>query len=97
MILEFLKQLESNPALYRLVILLIMTVIVNVSGYLENAVVHKIPYDKKKLAETLMFYTPLIALLPEVLPMGYAIGISLVLDIFKRTIIHLKGEAPKST
>jgi len=95
--LEFLEQLETNPALYRFVVLLVMTVVVNISGYFGNRVVNtKESYNGRKFVETLMFYTPLIALLPEVLPMEYAIAGSLALDIFVRTIAHLKGEEPKA-
>lgn len=85
--------MESNPALYRAVVILIMTVTVNVCGYLENLARKKgLKYDKGMLAETLMKYTPLIIVLPEFLPMEYAIGAALILDIFTRTIAHLKGK-----
>lgn len=93
MIVEFLEQLELNPALYRVVVILIMTIIVNACGYLENLARKKgLKYDKGMLAETLMKYTPLIAILPELMPMEWAIVAALLLDIFTRTISHLKGE-----
>lgn len=93
MIIEFLEELESNPALYRAVVILIMTIIVNFCGYAENRARKKgLPYNPRMFAETLMVYTPLILLLPEFLPMEYAIVASLVIDIFRRTISHLKGE-----
>lgn len=70
-----------------------MTVIVNVCGYLENLARNKgLKYDKGMLAETLMKYTPLILVLPEFLPMEYAIVAALLIDVFTRTISHLKGE-----
>ena len=75
-----------------------MTLIVNICGYLENLAVTKgLKYDKRKVAETLMAYLPLIIVLPEFLPMEYAIGVSLLIDIFRRTIGHLRGEAPPPT
>jgi hypothetical protein len=93
MIIELLEALESNPALYRAVVILIMTIIVNICGYLENRAVKKgLQYDPRKFAETLMTYTPLILVLPEFLPMKYAVVASLIIDIFRRTISHLKGE-----
>ncbi|GAI36929.1 unnamed protein product [marine sediment metagenome] len=97
MLLETLEALESNPAAYRAAVILIMTVIVNVCGYIENRAAKKgLPYDKRKIAETLMVYTPLIALLPELLPMNQAIVGALIIDIFRRTISHLKGETEEA-
>lgn len=86
MLLEWLQYLEANPAAYRLVVGLIVTIIVNVFGFLANLARNKeIKYDKGMFAETLMVYEPLILLLPEAMPMKWAIVGAIVADVWRRT------------
>lgn len=86
MLLEWLEYLEANPAAYRLVIGLIVAVIINVFGFLANLARNKgLNYDKGMFAETLMVYEPLILLLPEAMPMKWAIVGAIIIDVWRRT------------
>lgn len=90
MLLETLESLEANPALYRLLIGLIVAAVMNIFGYLGNKVADtSISYDPKKFGELLMVYEPLILLLPEAVPMEYAILGAIAVDITRRLILKL--------
>jgi hypothetical protein len=86
MILDALEWLEANPAAYRFLVALIVTIIVNICGYLANKARNKkISYDPGQFVETLLVYEPLIILLAEALPIEYAILGTIILDIWRRT------------
>lgn len=86
MLLESLDWLEANPAVYRFLVALIVTIVVNICGYLANKARKKeISYDPGQFVETLLVYEPLIILLAEALPIKYAILGALILDIWRRT------------
>jgi len=94
MLLEALEALKENPAAYRLVIGLIVTMIINVFGYLANKVRDKkVAYDAGMLAETLLTYEPLILLLPEAMPTEWAIVGAIIVDIWRRTYKALTEKA----
>lgn len=94
MLLEALEALEANPAAYRLVIGLIVAVIINVFGYLANKTRDKTTaYDVGKFAETLLTYEPLILLLPEAMPVEWAIVGAIIVDVWRRTYKALTEKA----
>ena len=70
---------------------IVITVLVNIFGYLENLAVEKgQTYLVGKFIETWMFYEPTLILLSQTFPMPYAAAIALIIDIARRAITRLK-------
>ena len=81
------EDLLLNPAF----VALIVTVIVDVGGYLGNKVRNaKVGFDPGMLAETLIKYEVFIPLLSFAFPLEQAVVGAFLIDIATRTIKHLK-------
>jgi len=73
----------ENPML----IGLIVGLIVNIFGYVENLSRDRgIDYDFGRLAETWAFYEPVLILVSQALPMGEAVIVAVVIDVVRRAI-----------
>ena len=73
----------ENPML----IGLIVGLIVNIFGYVENLSRDRgIDYDFGRLAETWTFYEPMLILVSQALPMGEAVIVAVVIDVLRRAI-----------
>lgn len=73
----------ENPML----IGVIVGLIVNIFGYVENLSRDRgTEYDFGKLAETWMFYEPMLILASQALPMGEAVIVAVVIDVVRRAI-----------
>ena len=73
----------ENPML----IGLIVGLIVNIFGYVENLSRDRgIDYDFGRLAETWAFYEPVLILASQALPMGEAVIVAVVIDVLRRAI-----------
>ena len=73
----------ENP----LLIGLIVGLIVNIFGYVENLARDRgIDYDFGRLAETWAFYEPMLILVSQALPMGEAVFVAVVVDVLRRAI-----------
>jgi len=73
----------ENPML----IGVIVGLIVNIFGYVENLSRDRgIEYDFGRLAETWLFYEPMLILASQALPMGEAVIVAVVIDVMRRAI-----------
>ncbi|TET20556.1 hypothetical protein E3J74_02330 [Candidatus Bathyarchaeota archaeon] len=73
----------ENPML----IGVIVGLIVNIFGYVENLSRDRgIEYDFGRLAETWLFYEPMLILASQALPMGEAVIVAVVIDVVRRAI-----------
>ena len=73
----------ENPML----IGLIVGLIVNIFGYVENLARDRgIDYDFGRLAETWTFYEPMLILVSQALPMGETVLVAVVIDVLRRAI-----------
>ena len=73
----------ENPMLVGVIVGLI----VNIFGYVENlSRDHGIEYDFGRLAETWLFYEPMLILASQALPMGEAVIVAVVIDVMRRAI-----------
>ena len=73
----------ENPML----IGVIVGLIVNVFGYVENLSRDRgIDYDFGRLAETWMFYEPMLILASQALSMEQAVIVAVVIDVVRRAI-----------
>ena len=61
--------------------------IVNIFGYVENLSRDRgVEYDFGRLAETWLFYEPMLILASQALPMGEAVIVAVVIDVMRRAI-----------
>ncbi|TEU06368.1 hypothetical protein E3I90_02325, partial [Candidatus Bathyarchaeota archaeon] len=68
----------ENPMLVGVIVGLI----VNIFGYVENLSRDRgIEYDFGRLAETWLFYEPMLILASQALPMGEAVIVAVVIDV----------------
>ena len=73
----------ENPMLVGVIVGLI----VNIFGYVENLSRDRgIEYDFGRLAETWLFYEPMLILASQALPMGEAVIVAVVIDVLRRAI-----------
>jgi len=73
----------ENPMLVGVIVGLI----VNIFGYVENLSRDRgIEYDFGRLAETWLFYEPMLILASQALPMGEAVIVAVVIDVMRRAI-----------
>jgi len=73
----------ENPML----IGVIVGLIVNIFGYVENLSRDRgIEYDFGRLAETWLFYEPMLILASQALPLGEAVIVAVVIDVVRRAI-----------
>jgi len=73
----------ENPMLVGVIVGLI----VNIFGYVENLSRDRgIEYDFGRLAETWLFYEPMLILASQALPMGEAVIVAVVIDVVRRAI-----------
>ncbi|MDH5782069.1 MAG: hypothetical protein OEZ35_00160 [Candidatus Bathyarchaeota archaeon] len=73
----------ENPML----IGVIVGLIVNIFGYVENLSRDRgVEYDFGRLAETWLFYEPMLILASQALPMGEAVIVAVVIDVVRRAI-----------
>ena len=73
----------ENPML----IGVIVGLIVNIFGYVENLSRDRgIEYDFGRLAETWLFYEPMLILASQALPLGEAVIVAVVIDVVHRAI-----------
>jgi len=73
----------ENPMLVGVIVGLI----VNIFGYVENLSRDRgVEYDFGRLAETWLFYEPMLILASQALPMGEAVVVAVVIDVVRRAI-----------
>jgi len=72
----------QNP----IILAILVTIVINFAGYVENAVVKGEPYDVKRFAETYLKYLPMMMVFTQYLPPEQAATVSVALDIIVRAI-----------
>lgn len=70
----------ENPTLVALLITLFM----NIWGFIENTAVNPQSYYVTKFIETFALYEPLLLALTQALPMQYALALAIVIDVLRR-------------
>lgn len=70
----------ENPVL----VAALITIVINAFGFLEDYVVTKEGYEAKEFLETFAAYEGFIIVLAQCLPIEYAIGLAVVIDVVRR-------------